>query len=197
MAGLWTIGRWALVAALTVLAGCGGVPHMREAEPGELLSAPPAGKVLVNFNRDSGYGGHRVYAFFDGTRFVGCNKGAQRVQYVCEPGQHVFIGYLTSSIWATVSVVDAELLPDKVYDCIVDIGYFTAMIAMNPLKRGDARRGRLADWDEDQDTLVLDPEGRAVRYEAEQAETNQKILDEHKTKERDPAKVLAPDDHRD
>lgn len=191
--------RIALLACLLpLLIGCGGVPYMREALPGEILTAPPEGKVLVNFNRDSGYGGHRVYAFFDGTKLIGCNEGESRVQYVCEPGKHTFIGYLTDSIWATVAVVDAELLPGKVYDCIVDIGYFTAMIQMNPLKRGDARRENLADWDVDQDTLVLDPESDWRGYEADQAEDNAEILAKHAEKEeRDPAKQLAATDHRD
>ena len=177
--------------------GCGGTLYMREALPNEVLVAPPPGKVLVNIHRPSDYGGNRLYSLFDKTRFMGLSEGEQRFQYVCDPGEHVFIGYLNGSIWATVSVIKADLLPDKIYDCVIDAGYFTSSIAVNPLPQADKRRPKLPDWDEDQTTMVLDDATNFGAWEADQAEDNEEILKEFvKGEKKDRLKQLAKSDHR-
>lgn len=183
---------------LLVLAqGCGGTLYMREALPSEVLVAPPPGKVLVNVHRPSDYGGDRLYSIFDKTRFIGLTQGEQRFQYVCDPGEHVFIGYLNGSVWATVSVIKADLLPDKIYDCVVDAGYFTSSIAVSPLPKGDKRRPKLPDWDANETTMILDGASEFRGWEADQAEENEEILKEvAKGEKKERLKLLAKDDHR-
>ncbi len=192
-----TLRAMALLGLLLLAApGC-GAPRMREARPDEAITAPPAGKALVNFQRPSDYGGHREYAIFDRTTLLGTNFGEQRFQYVCDPGEHVFIGYLTDSIWATVSVIKATLLPDKVYDCIVDAGYFTSSIALNPLKKDEERREELPDWEDDSDLMVKNEAGNAAFYEADRRADNEEILKDFLEGEKtDRVKILAPDDCR-
>jgi len=186
-----------LAALLCLAPGCGSTPYMREALPGEALEAPPAGKALVNIHRPSDYGGHRVYLVFDGTQFVGASRGEERFQYVAEPGTHALVGYLADSIWATVSVIQADLLPDQVYDCVVDAGYFTSSIAVNPLPKGEKRRAKLPDWEEDQTTLVVDQQSNVAEYEADRREDNEEILKDFiGGPKQERVKVLAADDHR-
>ena len=120
-------GRLIALCALLLLAapGC-GTRFMRPANPGEMIVEAPEGKALVNFHRPSSYGGHREYVIFDSFTFVGLDLGEQRFQYLADPGEHIFIGYLTGSMWATVSVIKATLEAGKIYDCVVDAGYFTS-----------------------------------------------------------------------
>lgn len=167
----------AIVLAAAVLASTGcGVPLMRPATPSEVYSAPPAGKTLVNFHRPSNYGGNRLYTVFDRTKFLGNDFGEQRFQYVCDPGEHIFIGFLRGSIWGSVSVIKADLQPDKIYDCIVDAGFFTSSIAINPIKKGEERREDFPDWEDDQRVFVVDDAQNVSGFEAKRQEDNEKIM---------------------
>ena len=177
--------------------GCGSTLYMREALPNEVLTAPPPGKALVNVHRPSDYGGNRLYSIFDRTKFVGLTEGEQRFQYVCDPGEHVFVGYLNSSIWATVSVIKADLAADKVYDCVVDSGYFTSSIAVNPLPKNERRRPKIPDWEEDETAMILDGASGYAEWEADQQEKNEEILKDFlKGDKGDRVKTLAKDDCR-
>ncbi len=189
-----------LFAAFALLLLCApgcSTPYMRDARPDEVITAPPPGKALVNFHRPSDYGGHRLYHVFQKTNYLGSNLGEQRFQYVFEPGEHVFVGYLDDSIWSTVSVIRADLQPDKVYDCVVDAGYFTSSIALNPLKKDEKRRAKLEDWEDDEDLMVRSEESPWQQLEAKRRENNEEILQDflHGEKQ-ERVKLLAADDCR-
>lgn len=132
-----------MIFALLVITGCSSLPkHMTTTTR---IEAPPPGKALVNFHRPTGYGKMVLYPIFDGEgKFICDIRGNSVFQYVCDPGQHVFMG------WADhVSVVEAQVAADKIYDIMVDVGmgWVQANIRMEPLVQGDERRKELADFE--------------------------------------------------
>ncbi len=191
--------RLIALCALLLLAapGC-GTRYMRPANPGEMVVTPPEGKALVNFHRPSNYGGGREYVVFDSFAFIGLSLGEQRYQLVCDPGEHIFIGYLTSSMWATVSVIKATLEAGKVYDCVIDSGYFTSSIAVNPMTKDQERREDIAEWEEDdEDLMVIDELSSWQAYEAKRREDHVEIIADFVNGEKkDRLKMLGPEDAR-
>jgi hypothetical protein len=191
--------RLAALCALLLLAapGC-GTRYMRPANPGEMYEVPPEGMALVNFHRPSGYGGGREYTVFDSTTFVGLDLGHQRFQLVAEPGVHYFIGSLTRSMWATVSVIHATLEAGQIYDCVVDAGYFTSSIAVVPMTADQERREDIAEWEEDDERpMMIDELSRYKDYEADRHDDNLEIIaDFVNGDKKERLKLLTPADAR-
>lgn len=105
------------VLLVSSLQSC-GLAFMRQSMAGETtLSAPPSGKSLVNFHRPSGFGGAADFRIFDRENLIGNVAGGCLFQYVCDPGEHVFVGTSQST-----SVVRADLAADKVYDIVINVG---------------------------------------------------------------------------
>ncbi len=95
--------------------GCAGIP--KTAVKVQRISRPPPRNALVNFHRLSGAAGPRAFAIFDGNgKMLVDVPGQALFQLVCEPGEQVFIGEAEH-----VSVVKADLAPDKIYDIMVDV----------------------------------------------------------------------------
>lgn len=105
------------------------------------MAQPKEGKALVNFHRPSPYGHGAGYRIFDSAgRQITILYGYQGFQYQCEPGEQVFYGW---SKWASkVSVVKADLAPNRVYDILVDYGV-NGNFSFIPLTKNDSRRSRL------------------------------------------------------
>ncbi len=188
----WVLGI-AVLAALS--AGCSSIPNFtRAGEPGELLAAPPAGKALVNFHRPSGYGGGADLPVFDRTTLIGNSLGKTRFQYVCDPGEHVFVARKDA-----VSVVQARLLGDRVYDIVIDVGmgWWSANIQIQPITKTHERRGELGKWEGLERLLVSVRNDAAVAYETKlRADLEGILKDFFGGSKADRLRKLEPDDHR-
>jgi hypothetical protein len=186
-------GALALVGVC--LAGCAGVPKTSKVV--ERLSQPPPGKALVNFHRPSNYGGLRAIAIFggDGKMLVDL-PGASLCQRVCDPGEAIFIA------WADhVTVVKADLAPDKIYDMMVDVspGVWQINIYLTPLTKQDPRRAKLAEFERrEKRTLAVNPASRRVaEYEAQKRKHIEQIKSDFLGGGKsDRVRVLAKDDCR-
>ena len=177
--------------AVVLLAGCGGIRFMKQAQAAP--ATPPAGKSLVNFIRPSAWGGAEDLPLFDGHRLIGNVEGKMICPYVCEPGEHWFIANK-----GHVSVVRAELLPDRVYDVLVDArpGAWSLNVSLDPVTKSAERRGRIGEWDSlPRYEFVRD--GDAEGFEAKRKESIDRILAGFRDGEKkDRVRALAKDDHR-
>ncbi|HPA18573.1 MAG TPA: hypothetical protein PLU30_12555 [Verrucomicrobiae bacterium] len=128
------------------------------------IASPPGGKALVNFHRPSNWGGIEKLAIFDRNgRMLIDLPGGSEFQLVCDPGEHVFIA------WADhVTVVKADLAAEKTYDIMIDIGYgfVRGNIQLIPLHKGDARRGKLPEFERREKRVVaLNRNEHVTEYE--------------------------------
>lgn len=153
----------ALVLAAAVVSGC-GTPYLKKVER---IQQPPPGKALVNFHRPSYFGGAEKFAIFDGNGNMLIDLGGkQEFQYVCDPGEQVFLGWADQA-----SVVKADVAADKTYDIMIDIamGWVRGNIRLVPLDKADPRRARLAEFEKRERaimSLVRTP--HVTDYEARQ-----------------------------
>lgn len=190
----------ALVGCLLMFGtGCGSVPKVpKDMAQVERLQQPPPGKALVNFLRPTKYGSRGPgmrQAIFDGSGRMLCDLPGQfQFQYVCDPGEHVFIA------WADkVTVVKANTVAGKVYDVMVDVsmGWVRADIKLTALTKSDPRRARLAEFEKACRVLSQTRTAHIEEYEttraARIAEIKRDFLDGDK---KDRLQVLGPDDCR-
>jgi hypothetical protein len=162
------------LAMLALGAGCAGLPKHVSTAP--RMAQPPPGKALINIHRPSNYGGAAFFPIFDGDgKFICDMPGASEFQYVCAPGKHVFIG------WADhVSVVEADVAADKVYDIVVDVGmgWVKANIRLIALNKANERRSRVAEFEKrEKRVVVLNRNDHVTQYE----QRNQKRVAEVKS----------------
>ena len=129
------------------------------------MSQPPPGKALVNFHRPSNYGGGERVPIFDGNgKMLIDLPGASLFQCVRDPGEQLFIA------WADhVTVIKADLAPDKIYDIMVDVGmgWVQANIMLTPMSKADPRRAKLSEFESrEKRTLGLNPDSpRVAEYQ--------------------------------
>jgi len=166
-----TLGISLLAIALAGV-GCAGLP--KHVTMTQRMQQPPAGKALVNFHRPSNWGGAELFAIFDGNgKMLIDLPGASVYQYVAEPGEQLFIA------WADhVTVVKADLAPDRIYDIMVDIGmgWVRGNITLVPLAKGDPRRAELPKFEKrEKRVLALNRDEHVTAYEARNAERIQEI----------------------
>lgn len=157
-----TKSYYALAFALALCCGCSHLPnHMTKTER---IMAPPAGKALVNFHRPTGYAEAILYPIFFGDgSFIGELPGESIIQYVCNPGKCHFIGWMEH-----VSVVEAEVAADKVYDLMIDVqmGWVKANINMVGLARNDPRRAKLSAFEKrEKNILATQRAPYVIQYE--------------------------------
>lgn len=149
------------------LQSCGGLKYMREPVEGEArLTSAPAGKALVNFHRPSNYGGGQDYEVFDRTELIGNTQGQTLFQYVCDPGQHVFMGVADRA-----SAIEANLVEGGVYDVVINItmGWMKANITMEAMGDGHPKRPELSAWEE-REVLWIFADDEAARSRSERRE---------------------------
>jgi hypothetical protein len=156
-----------MVMAALLGAGCAGIPKTDVTVA--RISQPPPGKALVNFHRPSGSAGGRAFAIFDGNgKMLVDIVGKSLYQKVCDPGEQVFIGSADH-----VSVVKADLAPDKIYDIMVDIsiGWVRENIYLTAVDKNARRRSQLAEFERREKlTLGLNTaEPHVTEYEAGRA----------------------------
>ena len=188
-----------LFCTFTIIAlfvcGCSSVPKTSQIV--ERINQPPPGKALVNFHRPSSFGKPVAYPIFDiNGKMLTDMRGASLTQVVLNPGQTTFIG------WAEhVSIVQADLAPDKVYDIMVDVapGWVTANIFLSPMTKNDARRSKLDNFNRREKwTIAINPASpRVAEYEAAQHARVEQIKKDFLNGEKSGrVKVLSKDDCR-
>lgn len=168
-----TLQLLAIVLGTAMLSGCGGVRFM---EPGARLATPPAGKALVNFHRPSKQYGGSEYIVWDKQQVIGNAQGGMSFQYVCDPGSHVFIGRQCH-----VSVIKAELAPNKIYDLAIDVyPNFVPFQADHRIQLSlpdEKRRAEIPVWEANRESpMQLAPSQEADRKKYEERE--RKKIDE-------------------
>lgn len=134
-----------LTVLLLAVSGCGALRPKRD--PGKVSkysqlagvppSAPPKGKTLVFFHRPAEALTHLYFtAVWDDEHWIADLGYIQSVAYVCDPGRHVF----SSRGPSRVSVVEADLLADQVYDIWI------SEWKIRPITVGSEQRALVSDW---------------------------------------------------
>jgi hypothetical protein len=189
-----TVARLGLVCVFT-LGGCSGPAHKPAQFMQEGVAAPTAavpGKSLVCIHRPPAHGGRFVKTgIWDGAVFVGALGSGQSLAYVCDPGQH----YLASRSFDQVSVVEAQLLSDKIYDLRVETGGVAPSLKLKPMKKTDKERREVAEWSKGNFWVSRDPSA-ATYEEAKRGSTEKLIQDFVSGSKRDRLEHLASEDHR-
>jgi len=190
-------GFCSLVLAGALFSGCAGPmakPSKIMAAAATIPSAPPPGKALVCVQRPKSWWGQKFYTgIWDDTHFVADLGNGHSVAYVCEPGTHHFMNL---SIEAT-GCVEAQLLPDQIYDLRTDTLLWTALVSfkIKPLHQDAETRARVAEWT--RRNHWVEPTPPSAAYEQEKQDTVRRLLEEFTTGDRkDKLQHLAPEDHR-
>jgi hypothetical protein len=189
-------GLWLVALGTLFLAGCAGPitrpsPIMQKAA--SVVDAPPAGKSLVLIHRPRAGQGYKLYTgVWDSTNFLADLGNGHSFTYACEPGRHYFINRSIER----VGVVEAELLPEKIYDLRLDTaGAFLASFQLEPIKRSDKTREKIAGWSKENLRVTRGP--TAENHERLRRKEIELILQDFVFgAKKDRLRKLGPDDHR-
>lgn len=183
-----------ITAAAFLCIGCAGIPTTVKVAR---ITQPPVGKALVNFHRPSNYGGAMRLPIFDGNgKMLMDLPGGALFQHICDPGEQIYM------VWAYhVTVVKADVAPDKIYDILVDVsmGWVQANIYLAPLGKDSPRRAKLTEFEKrERVTLNLNPASPHVAaYEANSQKRIQDIKRDFLGGQKDErVKLLKKDDCR-
>jgi hypothetical protein len=189
-----TIRLALILLAAVACAGCGTTRFMQNSAA-PALTAPPAGQVLVNIFRPSGFAGGQDMLIFDGTAatMIGNLRGEERMQYVCPPGERMLLGWGEHK-----SGVAATLVADKTYDLICDagMGFWKASVSLRPIPKVDERRAKIPTWEAKTRLMSFTANGEAQSYSAKKMDDVKRIAAEFKTAPTDRVMTLKADDCR-
>ena len=143
-----------LVLTVLTLSGCAS-SMMHKVEPVGLESQPD--KALVTFMRPSFFGGAIQFGIWDSDNFIGVLSAGSSVQYLAEPGDHVFLGRAEN--W---SYVKAELEAGKQYFVIGRVfpGVWKARVALDPVNNGDEDVANIEKWQKELTPTAINAEQR-------------------------------------
>ena len=192
------LGLCSLVLAGALFSGCASHPAKdakNMAGPANAPTSPPPGKTLVCIHRPSEPIGYKMYStsIWDGTNYLATLWNNHSIAYVCEPGTHYFMNL---SVEIT-GCVEAQLLPDQIYDLWVDhyMGWWVHDFKIKPMHQDDRTRQRVAKWSTRHEWVQPAPQGTG--YEQKDLEKMQRLLEEFSSGKRaDRLQHLAADDHR-
>ncbi len=121
----------ALFVLLIISTGCAG--SSKYMKPAELAVIVPPDKAVVYFMRPSGMGFAINFQIWDGDHFIGLSQAKSCFAYVCDPGNHLFMGFAENKV-----AIDAELEPAKEYfiGTNVRMGMWKARMQFTPVTRG-------------------------------------------------------------
>jgi hypothetical protein len=190
--------RVAFSVALGALlsAGCAGPiadPSPIMQKSAATFGAPPAEKSLVLIHRPRAYQGYGLYTgVWDSTHFLADLGNGHSFAYTCEPGKHYFINRSVER----VGVVEAQLLPGKIYDLRLDTaGTFIASFQLEPVKRGHKTWEKTGDWSKEHLWVTRAP--AAAEHEQERRSDVELIIKDFVHGEKkDRLRQLGPDEHR-
>ena len=155
------VRRLLVVGLVAGALGACGSPVMK---PVPAVQGVAGGKALVNFVRPRVFFGDGVsFSIWDGDRLVGVSSAGSRIQYLVEPGKHVFMA--NAENW---SYVDAELAAGKEYFIKVNLfpGVLTGRVALGAADaNSDPRVGEWSSYE----TLAPIPDKAAAHESAKRA----------------------------
>jgi hypothetical protein len=157
---------------------------MQAADPPPLT--PPPGKCLVFFHHPITIFTYGHTSVWEGTNFVAALANGQSTAVVYNPGKYVF----SSRYGAGLAVVEANLLPDQIYD----LAAFKYMYLL-PVKKGDKEHDLVSQWMKEAIWIKRVPNVDAYET-AHRDEVAQLIADFTIGTKSARLKHLAPDDHR-
>ena len=168
--------RFSLLAAIAVcvllLSGCAS-SIMVNVVP----VAPNQTHALVTFVRPSKFGFAIQFGIWDSDKFVGVLSAGSCVQYLAEPGEHLFLGRAEN--W---SYVKAELEAGKSYYIIGTVfpGIWKARIAFNPVIKGDSTtQEEVERWKRDLKPTAIMPD-KIAEYEAPRIAQVRQAVEDYK-----------------
>ena len=104
----------ALLATAIFGSGCAS-GHTSGRKTALNLPMPAPGKSKVVFARFSQFNGHNDARIHDGDALIGLLPDGDFVQYECAPGAHTFSARMGGVSGYPIKVMEAELLPDRIY----------------------------------------------------------------------------------
>ena len=129
------LGLFALLVVAAFGTGC-ATTHTAGHKSGPDIEMPVTGKSKVVFIRPSQYAGRGVvFGVHDEDRLIGVLQSGSFFEYECEPGHHLF-----SSSMEDVAMLEADLLPDRIYYAKVSsaMGWLISQVNMYSLHPGCA-----------------------------------------------------------
>lgn len=197
-----------LMGLLFLASGCASTPQYKLFDCMQRVDGPPAqpppGKSLVVFHRVSNMTASGLYFhIWEGKRFVGITRGKQGLAYVCEPGEHFFVGRCQQNgHWGAVefgektTAFSATLLPNQVYDvlCLAHNAIVVHYLSFQPIQAGDIRRRKaIPKWTRSQRWMDASQPSDPLLTELNVylSQTLQKAREHAAT-----YPVMAPEDHR-
>ncbi len=128
-----------VLAAVAVLAGCGGWPRMIMAEQGLKAGSNSA---LIVFLSPMVVGGH--VQSWDGQKFIGFIEPRTSVSYLAKPGEHMFL--LRDENW---QIVKGKVSAGKTYyikiEPRVGVGYYSSGVRVS-VEVLDPNDRRIKEW---------------------------------------------------
>jgi len=196
------MGSMRSACTLTFLLGIVACGHAAK-EPSPLVQPvarvpdrAPAGLALVVFHRAARGSGHRFpVTVWDGPVFLGELESGHGCFRACQPGQHYFV----SRSQARVGVIEANLLPGKVYDIMFERkwGWDTVDSVVSPVSKDDKRRSDIPTMLAELSYYEPKPEDYVREYETAQRPEVLRIIEEFtKGEKRYRLQRLEADDHR-
>lgn len=128
-----------LLLALCILgSGCASKGVVGKGKRSTNLGMPSPGKAKVVFFRSSLLGTAIIFGVHDGDKLAAILPYESFCTYECDPGYHLF-----SSTMGSEAVIDANLLPDRIYYVMVSAG--STFRAMHP-NRPDRFWRKMPEW---------------------------------------------------
>ena len=128
--------------ALTQLFGCAS-PNMKLSQPANAIEQAPQDKVLVTFIRPSRLGFAISAAVYDGENFIGFVPYQTRLDYLAEPGEHIFMVVSEAG-----DFMKADLLAGKQYfvKVVPRMGAWRARFSILPIHKADLATPEVQQW---------------------------------------------------
>lgn len=179
-----------LVFVLTglLLSSCGSSLMMQT----QRIQQPEDQYALVTFIRPSVFGGAIQFGLWDSENLIGILSAKSYVQYLVEPGEHIFLGRAEN--W---SYVKANLEPGKHYYILGRVfpGVWKARVALEPInKNSDVTDQQLKEWLENLAPTTMIPEKKAAYAKPRIKQVNQAVSDLQSGKVK--YLTMEVDDHR-
>ncbi|MBW1708063.1 MAG: hypothetical protein JRJ86_23390 [Deltaproteobacteria bacterium] len=127
-------------AVIILLSGCAS-SLMMKVPP---MDAPDTRHAVVTFMRPSFFGGAIQFGIWDSENFVGILSAGSYVQYLAEPGEHLFLARAEN--W---SYVKADLQGGKKYFILGKVfpGVWKARVAFDPITKDDGTtQAQIDEW---------------------------------------------------
>jgi len=123
------IVKFTFLMVLIVLMGCAASPRMNLSVTVDTAVSPTGDKALVYFIRPNGVGFKIHAAVYDGEEFIGFVPYNQKLPYLADPGEHLFM-----VVSEAADFMKAELLPGKTYyvQVVPRMGAWRARFSLEP-----------------------------------------------------------------